>query len=446
MSQGVWGVEIKSLDSGRVLYALNPQTLMMPASNMKILTLAAAAETLGWDHRFRTTLESSAPIEGGALEGDLIAVGGGDPTINSRDNRAAAVLDEWAASLKARGITRIEGNIVGDASAFEPPELGRGWAWDDLQYGYAAPVSALEFNENTAPLTVTPGSAAGDQAGLQLPPDTGLGLVHHVVTGQPGTATSIAIGRTPNDHYLDVNGSIAADAKPITRDVAIASPERYFARAVLDGLAARGIVTRGLPLGRPNDSQVAAAPRRILVESFSPPLRDIAATMMKVSQNLYAETLLKQVGAAASGGTASAESGRQAARGVFAKWNIPQETYVQADGSGLSRYDYVTADLIVTILEHMFRDPRHHDAFTAALPIAGKDGTIASRMKRTRAEGNAIAKTGSIANVRTLSGFVRARNGETLAFSILANSFTIPPATVTWMADVAVETLANYRD
>jgi D-alanyl-D-alanine carboxypeptidase/D-alanyl-D-alanine-endopeptidase (penicillin-binding protein 4) len=131
-------------------------------------------------------------------------------------------------------------------------------------------------------------------------------------------------------------------------------------------------------------------------------------------------------------------------RDVLAAWDIPASTFVQADGSGLSRYDYVTADLIVTILERMFKDPRDHDAFTTALPIAGTDGTVAARLKNTRAEGNALAKTGSIANVRALSGYVRTRDRETLAFSILANAFTVSPATVNWITDVAVEDLANY--
>jgi serine-type D-Ala-D-Ala carboxypeptidase/endopeptidase (penicillin-binding protein 4) len=444
MAQGIWGVEVKSVDSGRVLYALNPKTLMMPASNMKILTLAAAAATLGWDFRFKTDLDTTAPVADGALEGDLIVTGGGDPTINSRDNRAAAVLDEWAAALKNAGITRIDGNIVGDGSAFEATGLGQGWSWDYLQYGYAAPCSAMEFNENTATLTVTPGPAPGAQAALDLPPDTGLGLIYHVTTGEPGSATSIAFERTPNDHWIDVTGTIAADAKPVTRDVAVSNPPLYFARMVLNGLLARGIAIRGLPVDRMNQSALIPAPRRTLVESRSPPLRDIAATMMKVSQNLYAETLLKEVGAVNSGGVGSAEAGRSAARDLFAAWNIQPGTYAQADGSGLSRYDLVSADMLVAILERMFKDPRHHDAFTAALPIAGRDGTTASRLKDTRAEGNALTKTGSISNVRTLSGYVRTRDGETLAFSMLANAFTIPPATVNWIADIAVETLANY--
>jgi D-alanyl-D-alanine carboxypeptidase/D-alanyl-D-alanine-endopeptidase (penicillin-binding protein 4) len=444
MVQGIWGVEVKSLDSGRVLYALNPKTLMMPASNMKILTLAAAAETLGWDFRFKTNLDTTAPVADGALKGDLIVAGGGDPTINSRDNRAAAVLDEWADALKSAGITRIDGNIVGDGGAFEATILGQGWSLDYLKYGYAAPVSALEFNENTATLTVTPGPAPGAQATLELPPDTGLGLIHHATTGEPGSATSIEYERTPNDHWIDVAGSIAADAKPVTRDVAVSNPSLYFARMVLDGLRARGIAIGGLPADRLDHAALTPAPRRTLVESRSPPLRDIAATMMKVSQNLYAETLLKEVGAEKSGGVGSAEAGRSAARDLFAAWNIQPGAYVQADGSGLSRYDFVSADMLAASTARIFKHPGHHDAFTAALPLADSDGTVASRLKDTRAEGNALTKTGSISNVRALSGYVRTRDGETLAFSMLANAFTIPPATVNWIADVAVETLANY--
>ena len=446
MEHGLWGVEIKSLDTGRVLYARNPRTLMMPASNMKILTLAAAAETLGWDYRFTTTLETTAPVEDGALKGDLIVRGGGDPSINTRGKRADAVFDEWAAGLKAAGIMRIDGGVTGDAGAFDDRRLGQGWSWDYLQDGYAAPVSALEFNENVATLSIRPGARPGDAAGLELPPNTGLTIVHHVVTGESGSSTSIAVDRLPEKAWIDVRGAIPADAATVTRDVAVATPAVYFAHATLLALQARGIhVTRGPnELVRP-EFELASVPRRVLVESKSPPLREIATVMMKVSQNLYAETLLKAVGAAKSG-TGTAENGRRAAAEVFAAWGIPAGGYVQADGSGLSRYDYVTAEMVVTLLERLFKDPRHKEAFTATLAIAGRDGTVASRLKGTRAEANATAKTGSISNVRALSGYVKTRDGETLAFSILANSFTIPAATVNYIADVAVETLANHSN
>jgi serine-type D-Ala-D-Ala carboxypeptidase/endopeptidase (penicillin-binding protein 4) len=445
MEQGLWGVQVKSLETGRVLYTLNARKLMMPASNMKIVTLAAAAEALGWDYRFKTTLETAAPVENGALKGDLIVRGSGDPTINSRANRATVLFDEWAAALKAAGITRIDGNIVGDASAFDRRRLGQGWSWDYLQYGYAAPIGALEFNEDIATLSIRPGAKAGDNAALEVTPGAGLGLIHHVLTGQPGSATTIDLERAPDGNWLDVTGSIAVDAKPASREVAVANPTIYFAHALLLALVQRGVEVRGLPVELQEWSiKVAPMPRRVLVASQSPPLREIATTMMKVSQNLYAETLLKTIGAVKSEGPGSAEAGLAAAREIFGGWGITSGSYVQADGSGLSRYDFVTAEMIVTLMERMHRDPRHHEAFVATLPIAGRDGTISTRMKDTRAEANAAAKTGSIANVRALSGYVRTRDGETLVFSILANSFTVPAATVNWIADLAVERLSNH--
>ena len=163
-------------DVRAVLYELNSRKLMMPASNMKIVTLATAAETLGWDYRFTTTLETAAPVEGGTLAGDLIVRGGGDPTINAREGRAAAVFDAWADALKAAGISHIDGRIIGDDNAFDDATLGGGWAWDYLQYGYAAPVGALEFNESIATLAVRPGAREGDPVFVDLSPGAGLRL------------------------------------------------------------------------------------------------------------------------------------------------------------------------------------------------------------------------------------------------------------------------------
>src|SRR5262249_12062834 len=152
----------------------NAGKLMMPASNMKIFTLAAAAEQLGWDFRFTTTLETTGTISGGVLRGDLIVKGNGDPTINSRGNRAVAVFDEWAAALEKAGVRAIEGRIVGDDQAFDDETLGAGWSWDYLQYGYAAPVGALEYNEDIATLTVAPAAASGEPAIVRLSPGSGL--------------------------------------------------------------------------------------------------------------------------------------------------------------------------------------------------------------------------------------------------------------------------------
>jgi D-alanyl-D-alanine carboxypeptidase/D-alanyl-D-alanine-endopeptidase (penicillin-binding protein 4) len=448
MARGVWGVDIRSLDTGEHLFDLNAGRLMMPASNMKIVTLAAAADVLGWDHRFITTLETSAPVEAGILKGDLIVRGGGDPTINTRDTRATAVLDEWAAALTAAGIRGIEGRVIGDDQRFDDEGIGPGWAWDYLQYGYAAPVGALQFNENLATLTVSPAAQAGDPAKVTLTAGAGLSILTRVATVAAGSPTTVDYRRRLDQPVLEVSGSIAAGATPLERTVAVVNPTIFFAQSLKDGLIARGIAVTGAAADLDEvaaELAGSASERRTIVETTSPPLREIATVLMKVSQNLYAETLLKATGAA-RGGLGTFEGGLAAVRAALASWGVPDDAYVNADGSGLSRYNYLTASAVTAVLEREYKDERHRQTFMATLPVAGKagEGTMSARMRRTRAEANAIAKTGSISNVRALSGYVRSRDGEMLVFSILANDFVIPAATVNWITDLAVEHLANF--
>jgi D-alanyl-D-alanine carboxypeptidase/D-alanyl-D-alanine-endopeptidase (penicillin-binding protein 4) len=447
MERGVWGVAIRSLDTGERLYELNAGKLMMPASNMKILTLAATAEALGWDYRFTTTLETNAPVSGGVLQGDLFVRSNGDPTINARNGRAGAVLDEWAAALRGAGISSIAGRIVGDDQAFDDEGIGDGWAWDYLQYGYAAPVGALEFNESIATLTVAPGAAAGAQPIATLSAGAGLDLLNLASTGEPGSTETLDYRRRLDRPVLEVTGSLPAGSTAQTRSVAVVNPTVFFAQGLKDGLKARGIDVAGAAVDFDDIAAelVAAGPRerRVLASTASPSLFDIATVLMKVSQNLYAETLLKGL-AAARGGLGTTAGGRRIVAQTLTGWGVPSDGYVMYDGSGLSRYNYVTAGSIVTILAHVYADSRLRNAFVATLPIAGKDGSISTRMRGTRAEGNAVAKTGSISNARSLSGFVRTRDGEMLVFSILSNDFVIPAATVNWIADLGVEILANF--
>jgi serine-type D-Ala-D-Ala carboxypeptidase/endopeptidase (penicillin-binding protein 4) len=446
MARGVWGVDIRSLDTGERLFHLDADRLMMPASNMKIVTLAAAAEILGWDRRFSTTLETAAPIEGGVLKGDLIVRGTGDPTINGREGRAAAVLFAWTEALRAAGITRIDGRVIGDDQAFDDEGLGQGWAWDYLQFGYAAPVGALQFNEDLAALTIVPGLENGRPAQVTLTAGSGLRLINRVTTSAAGSSLEVSYRRRLDEPVLEVSGSIAAGATAATRTVAVVNPTLYTAQAVRDALIERGIDVRGAAADFDDIAAelVHARPEyRVLASDSSPSLREIGAVLMKVSQNLYAETLIKSIGAA-GGGLGTFEGGLGRVRQTLTAWGIPEDAYVLADGSGLSRYNYVTAATLSTILERLYKDERHRDAFMATLPVAGADGTLANRMRGTRAEGNARAKTGSISNVRSLSGYVRTRDGEMLAFSILANDFVVPAATVNWIADLAVEHLAAF--
>jgi D-alanyl-D-alanine carboxypeptidase/D-alanyl-D-alanine-endopeptidase (penicillin-binding protein 4) len=445
MSRGVWAVDIRSLANGEHLYELNSGKLMMPASNMKIVTLATVAETLGWDYRFRTSLETAAPVENGVLRGDLFIRGTGDPTINARQGRAGAVILEWITILRAAGVQEIDGRIIGDDQAFDDEGLGDGWSWDYLQFGYAAPVGALQFNEDVAQLTITPGSRAGDQAVADVVAGSGLTIANRAVTGPEDSAESIDYRRHLFSSVLEVTGSVPAGGGSVTRNIAVVNPTVYLAQSLKDALVTAGIRVTGeaADLDDVAGDFAGITERRILGTTESPPLREIASVLMKVSQNLYAETLVRALGAS-DGGMGTAEGGRRLMRNTLSSWGIPRDAYVISDGSGLSRYNYLSAAMVTAVLERMYRDPRHRDEFAVTLPIAGKDGTMATRMRRTLAEGNAAAKTGSIANVRSLSGYVTTRDGELLVFSILANDFVIPAATVNWIADLAVEILANF--
>jgi D-alanyl-D-alanine carboxypeptidase/D-alanyl-D-alanine-endopeptidase (penicillin-binding protein 4) len=455
LERGYWGVLVKSLKTGDTLYSRNAQKLMMPASNMKIVTLAAAAERLGWDYTYETQILGTGAIRDGALDGDLQVVGSGDPSLVVADGTSTRVFDDWAARLKALGVHAINGRIIGDDNTFDDEELGFGWSWDDLPDDYAAGVSALQFNENAARVTVGPGIAAGESASVDISPaGTGLVINNLVKTGAADTQATIAARRLPGSSQLELRGSVPAGATPVTRVVSVDNPTRFAVNALRDALIARGIDVRGPAV---DIDDLTDPPKRddgvTLVTYRSPPLSVLAVRLMKVSQNLYAETLLKTLGVrhvsdvsdtclAPCG--ASAAGGRTNVQTTLQAWGVPVEAIIQRDGSGLSRYDYVTPDALVTILTHVDRDERLRGPFEASLPLAGRDGTLANRMKGTAAEGNARAKTGSMSNVRALSGYVTSGDGEALAFSILANNFETTADIVNRATDAIVVRLAEF--
>jgi len=440
-----WGVMVQSLATGEVLYQRGAAKLMMPASNMKIVTLAAAAERLGWDFTWNTRLLAAGAIEQGVLHGDLVVVGSGDPTINARGGSALRVFERWADLLAAAGIRRVDGRILADARAFDREGLGAGWAWDYLEASYAAPVGALQFNEDVAETVVRPAATPGTPAVVEVrPAESGLVVDNRVVTVATGN-TDVRLRRLPGSERLTVTGQIPVAAKEVVRLTSVDNPADYFARAFRSTLVSRGIEVTGIGVNfdRADVPPILEGGRELFVHK-SPPLAEAARVLMKVSQNLYAETFLKTLGAQAGDG--SAEGGQKVVREVLESWGVPPDAYVLYDGSGLSRYNYVTAETLVTVLRRIYRDERHREAFLATLPVGGQDGgTIARRFKGTRAEGNVRAKTGSIANVRSLSGYVTTADGEPLVFSIIANDFTMPSAAIDAATDLAVERLANVK-
>jgi len=442
-----WAVAVRSLRTDETLYAANARKLMMPASNMKIVTLAAAAAVLGWNYSYETTVRAAGTIDGGTLNGDLVVTGSGDPSVTTVDGGSDRLFAEWASRLKGAGIRTITGRIVGDDNAFDDDELGFGWSWDDLQDDYAAGVSALQFNENAARVTIAPGPSVGSSASFAIDPSTtGLNVDSDVTTTAEGTQASIRTRRLPGSARLTLRGTIPIGARPLIEAVSVDNPTLFFVKSLRAALVANGIDVRGEAV---DVDAVRDAPRMTpptgtpLVTYRSPPLSQLAIRLMKDSQNQYAETLLKTLGRAA--GTPTAAAGRASVLSTLEPWGLAASDLVQRDGSGLSRYDYVTAEALATILAHMDRDQTLRGPFESSLPVAGRDGTLANRMKGTAAEGNARAKTGSMSNVRTVSGYVTTADGEPLVFAILANNFDAAPAVITAAADAVIVKLAALR-
>jgi D-alanyl-D-alanine carboxypeptidase/D-alanyl-D-alanine-endopeptidase (penicillin-binding protein 4) len=411
---------------------------------MKLLTLAAAASRLGWDYRFVTTLEAAGTIADGVLTGDLIVTGTGDPSITSSDLAHPALFLEWASALRDAGIQRVDGRLVGDDDAFDDEGPGPGWAWDYLEAGYAAPAGALSYQENVVSLRVTPGAREGAVAMVAAgPAGNSLRIVDDVLTGPPGSSVALTIARAPGSTRVVVAGQVPAGGTPVTRVVTVPNPTLFFVGAMRDALAARGIViARGAWDVDDLNGQVADGPRTMVARRESAPLSSLASRLMKDSQNFYGEMILKAVGRAADRpGTTAA--GRDAARDALAALGIASDSYVMHDGSGLSRYDYVTADAIVTLLAAIWRDDGMREPFLASLPVAGRDGTLSERMRDPALAGRVQAKTGSIANMRALSGYLITAAGERLVFSMIANHFTAPTRDVDAVMEAILRRIAG---
>jgi D-alanyl-D-alanine carboxypeptidase/D-alanyl-D-alanine-endopeptidase (penicillin-binding protein 4) len=481
----LWAVEIQSFETGEVFYQQNAHLLVMPASNMKIVTMAVAADRLGWDFRFTTEVKTRGAVAGGVLKGDLVVSGNGDPTMSDRDkaNRYQA-FESWADQLKAAGISRIDGRIIGDDNLFDDQPLGEGWMWDDLTGSSAPPGGALQFNENLVRVVIAPAATAGQPATVRLEPEgSGLTLRANVmtvaapttpttpVTPDPTLPRALRLSRGLGSSTLEVTGVILAGAPETSRLTPVLNPTIYYVNSLRDTLIRKGVEVAGAAVDIDDvmDEARPAGLLRTLITHQSPPLSEIGKTFMKVSQNTFGETLMTTIGersghaqrfveaaavqAATAGPLAASvlpaqhyqvEAAREVYEEVLSTWGIPETQHVLADGSGLSRYNFVTAHMLVRILRQMARDPRHAAAFEATLPIAGKDGTLERRMKGTRAENNVHAKTGTISNVRSLSGYVRTRDNELIGFSVIANNFKARSATIDAVAELAVERLANF--
>lgn len=455
LARGLIGVRIDSLTTGQNIYKRNDDKLVMPASNMKILTMTTAAEKLGWDFTYKTHLDAIGTVTNGVLRGDLVVTGGGDPTIVSTDGGPAPLFAEWAAALRKAGIHRIDGRIIGDDSFFDDDDIGMGWSWDDLVFGYSAGISGLSYNENQVTATVSPGATAGATAVIKLTPSRshGLNLINKVTTvvrppeatgTDPRLRASVSYDRAPGSTDLVVTGTIPVGANPVSQDVAVENPTKFFITALRDALLEDGIIVHGDAVDADTMIEPTMGARINIATRTSPPLSVIGGYFMKVSQNFVAETLFKTLGAVVKG-QGSASAGRTVVMDTLQSWGVPADAIVMRDGSGLSRYNYVTTGAIVTMLTRMWKNESLRGPFAATLPVAAHDGTLSGRMKNTWLDAHVQAKTGTISNVRSLSGYLETKSGERVVFSIIGNHFTVPSSRIDAIAEKALALIAERR-
>lgn len=435
-------VKVVSLDTGRTLFEENGEKLLHPASNMKIYTVAAALDRLGPDYRFKTSVYApSAPDASGTIRGDLIIYGRGDPSFAASFNNGDyyKAIDDFASRIASTGVKRVEGNIVGDESYFTGGRLGYGWEWDDLQWYFGAEVSALTVNDNALDLFVRPGRDVGSQAVVETGPVTpAIQIVNRATTSPRGTRRNITVHRPLGTNVLEVGGTVPLGLdltdKGLIGSVAVPNPALVFVQLLRSSLASRGVTITGQTQTIDANGRTT---RPLMTESLvelasvqSPPLSVIIAQTMKPSQNLYTELLLRTLGKmSAPAGVVSpqertsADDGVEAVRTFLRGASIePRGQFVMADGSGLSRHNYITANATVRLLTSMATH-RYANAFRDSMPIAGVDGTLRTRLRDTPAQGNMRAKTGTINAVAALSGYVMSGSGERLVFSIILNNY-----------------------
>lgn len=420
---------VVSLDRGDTLFSLNPDRPLAPASNMKLFSTAAALHFLGPDYRFATLLLADGPIRNGALEGDLILYGTGDPALSGRLlPSATGPLRELADTLAALGVREIRGDLVGDGSYLPGAWTGAGWNPADLDAWYGAPNAALSLAENLVTLTVAPG-AAGGPARLRTEPDTrGLAVENRVRTVADGT-TGVRIVRAAD--RLIVEGQIRQGGAAVTRTLPVVDPVNYAAAALRSLLEARGIAVRGAVRGvrdpaRSRVSLAAATPRptdrlppRVVALHLSPTMKALARVTNHVSHNLFADAMLRAAGRAAVG-DGTFEGGERALRHMLERLAGEGVAGFRAvDGSGLSSLNRASPRAVVHLLAAMAASSAW-EPYRESLPEAGSARGL-RRMYGTAAAGNLRAKTGTIRGVSALSGYVRAADGERLVFSILAN-------------------------
>lgn len=449
LDPGFFAVKIVSLDTGKVIFEQDANKFVRPASNMKLYTVAAALDRLTPDFHFITSVYAKEKVDDGKIKGDLIIYGRGDPSIAARFNNGDyfKAINDLADRIVAAGVKRVKGDLIGDESYFNGVPQGSGWEWEDLQWSYGALVSALSINDNAIDLIVRPGEKAGAPVTITTGPPAAsfMTISNRAITTARGTKSALGIHRGLGANTLEISGTLAAGDNGFTGGVAIPDPALAFVAMLRDALVKRGVKIDGRlrtinarnggslvtaqAKGPAQPANQPATPDLVEITSLqSRPFNLIAAQTLKPSQNLYTELILRTLGklTATDADEANEDAGLVAVRSFLRQAGAGDDEMHLNDGSGLSRNDMIMADATVELLTFMSKH-RYAAEFRNALPIAGVDGTLRSRMRGTPAEGNVRAKTGTLSSVASLAGYVTTAGGERLVFSMMLNNY--PDAT-----------------
>ncbi|MBW4574052.1 MAG: D-alanyl-D-alanine carboxypeptidase/D-alanyl-D-alanine-endopeptidase [Aphanothece sp. CMT-3BRIN-NPC111] len=433
-----WGILIQKLSSSDTLYARDRSRYFIPASNVKLFTTAAALRQLGPQFRIRTSVYSASADPNVK---SLRLVGRGDPSLTD------AQLTELAQQLKRQGYQQVQQLLVSDGY-FKGSIVNPSWEWGDLQANYGAPVNSLILNQNAVGLTILP-QALGRP--LRLGWDDPIGgsgwqLENNTVTSAPGSQASLETMGFVGKPVLRVTGQLPVGAEPNTVSLAVLDPAEYFLRHLQAALALQQInVTQARVVSSPETGN-----QRELAAVESPPLAALLMETNQNSNNLYAEALLRSLGATKTGAANvspvqnSASEGLAVVKQTLTALGVDPKSYILADGSGLSRHNLVTPDAIAQTLKAMAQSPTA-EAYRASLPVAGVSGTLQNRFRNTPAQGILQAKTGTMSGVVALSGYLNPPGYQPLVVSIIANQSDLPAATTRQAIDEIVLLLTRLH-
>ncbi len=432
------GIFVTSLKDGRVIYSHDSNKLFVPASNMKVYTTAIGLDLLGADYHWRTSVYTNKqPDANGIVDGDLVLYGRGAPDLISQPKDDAPSLAKFADQLYQSGVREIRGNVIGDESYFRGDLFGLGWQWNDLQWYFGAEPSALSVNENTVEVTIAPSNKKGSNASVVVTPNENyVHLTNNATTADGDAPATIGIIRDLSSNEVRVWGDFPVAGHAFSAFLSVHDPALWAATLFKQALVSRGIKVSGDVRSR--DFRVARNDKFDPQKSFelayqdSEPLSEIIRKTNKESNNLFAELILRTIGKERGSLAPDPDAKKNEARGddqagtaVVMSWlkqkEIASEGIEIRDGSGLSRLDLITPEATARLLETMAKSVgavTFHDS----LPIAGKDGTLGSRLKKY--EGRIFAKTGTLTYVHSLSGYASTASGEVLVFSILCNDAT----------------------